>query len=93
MNKEKLNKTIKSIYDWPLDPETAWEIYNNIKELASDDCLATIDYLKLVVAFDKPQRMKYRNHLASKGFELRPDELNQYILIVMIVLTETAKVK
>jgi hypothetical protein len=92
MNKEKLTNTINSIYDWPLDPDTAWEIYNNIKDLASDDCVATIDYLRLVVAFDKSQRRAYRNHLASKGFELRPDELNQYILIVMIVLTETVKV-
>jgi hypothetical protein len=92
MKKEKLYHTIKSIYDWPICEENAWKVYNNLTELASEDCVATIDYLKRIILLDKEERKVYRNRLASKGFELRPDELNQYILIVMIVLTENIKV-
>lgn len=92
MNKEKLTNTIKSIYNWPISDDAAWTVYNNLTELAREDCLQTIEYLKRTVLLDSKERKAYRNHIATKGFELRPDELNQYILILMIVLTETVKV-
>jgi len=93
MNKEKLSQTINSIYNWPLDPIIAWTIYQNLTHLVESECEATLDFLKQVVSFDKSQRMEYRNYLACDyGIELRPDELNQYILIIMIVLMEKVEV-
>ena len=93
MNKEKLSQIINSIYEWPIPEVKAWEVYKNLKDLTSEeDSLDTLDFLKLIVSFDKNQRLDYRNYLASLGYELRPDEFNQYILIIMIVLTETVEV-
>ena len=51
-----------------------------------------IDYLFYICSMDKEQRQKYRAYLASKGFELRPDELNQFVLIIMIAMTDVVGV-
>jgi len=93
MNKEQIVETVKSIYDWPLPEEKIWSVYNNFTELLSGEPdYETIRYCEKIVNFPKKDRKKYRNKLASLGFELRPDELDQYIMIMMIVLTENIEV-
>jgi hypothetical protein len=93
MDKEKLSQIINSIYEWPISEVKSWQVYKNLKELAEEeDNTDILDFLRFIVAFDKNQRLDYRNYLASLGYELRPDEFNQYILIIMIVLTEMVEV-
>jgi len=49
---------------------------------------ATLDYLYHLVESDKYERLRYRNRLAEMGHELRPDELNQYIFLIVIAMSE-----
>lgn len=93
MNKKELTKTIKSIYEWPLQQDRAWEIYNNFVDLLLSGDAGTEAYLKQIINFNKEQRQKYRNHLADKGFELRPDELSQYVLLIIIAFNEVKELQ
>jgi len=93
MNRQKLTETIKSIYDWPLDEEKTWEVYNNFLNLLLSDDVNTKDFFMKITKFDKKQRQEYRNHLSEMGYELRPDELAQYIVLIIIAFNEVAEVK
>ncbi len=89
MNKREITDTVQSIYDWPISENKIWEVYTNFTELLiSDIGLDLQEYLTTVISLDKSQRRIYRNKIASLGFELRPDELDQYILILMIAMAE-----
>lgn len=92
MDKEKLLKTVKSIYDWPIEDDKIFEVYQNFKEIMRSGDKETISFFETVIKFDKKQRMKYRNHLASIGYELRPNELDQYILLIILAMLDMVEV-
>jgi len=88
MNRQELLRLLKSIYDWPIPDDTAWSVYNNFLEIFMTEDAATLDYLYQLVESDKYERLLYRNRLAEMGHELRPDELNQYIFLIVIAMSE-----
>lgn len=93
MNKKEITQTIQSIYDWPIPEDKIWEVYNNFTDLLiGDSGVDVIDFFRNIISLDKKSRKIYRNKIATLGFELRPDELDQYILILMIVMTEQIEV-
>jgi hypothetical protein len=87
--KEDLVRTIESIYEWPLEEAVIWDVYSNFLELALTKDEYVLDFLNTVVDFTSLERREYRNKLASMGFELRPDELSQYSVLIMIALKES----
>lgn len=88
MNKQQLLETLYSIYDWPIDGDSAWRVYNNILELFNSGDFTTIDYLMDMVKTTKEERLIYRNSLAEQGYELRPDEVNQYIFLITVAMSQ-----
>lgn len=88
MNRQELLRLLKSIYDWPIPDDTAWSVYNNFLEMFMTEDAETIDYLYALVESDQADRLRYRNRLAEMGHELRPDELNQYIFLIVIAMSE-----
>jgi len=84
-----LVRTIESIYEWPLEEAVIWDVYSNFLELALTKDEYVLDFLNTVVDFTSLERREYRNKLASMGFELRPDELSQYSVLIMIALKES----
>ena len=90
--KKDLVKTMQSIYEWPLEEDVIWEVYSNFLELALTKDEYVLEFLNKVVDFTSYERQEYRNKLASMGFELRPDELSQYTVLIMIALKESIEV-
>ncbi len=88
----EIHDIIASIYDWPITKTQTEEVYNNFSELIASDDLETVNFFMELVKFDKNQRRAYRSHLAEMGFELRPDEMNQYILLLMLAIMEAVEV-
>jgi hypothetical protein len=41
----------------------------------------------------KKEKLKWRNRLASEGLELTPDQVDDYILILSLAITERWKAK
>jgi hypothetical protein len=93
MKMKEITRIIQNIYDWPLDEIKICEVYNNFTNiLKSDYDLDVIEYFNKVISLSREDRLTYRNRISNLGFELRPDELDQYILILMIVMTERIEV-
>lgn len=87
-------RRITSIFDWPLPPEEIARVYCNFYTIISDSIKSeTTDwhFFTDVTKLDIAQRKEYRNKIANLGHELRPDELNQYICIIMIVIIDVEK--
>ena len=89
---DEIYKTLKLIYDWPLERGDSWKVYNNFKDLLSVGDDRTVEFFLELTRFDKSQRRQYRSHLSDLGFELRPDELDQYILLIMLAIMEVVEV-
>ena len=88
MNRQELLRLLKSIYDWPIPDDTAWSVYNNFLDMFMTEDAETVDYLYALVGSSQRDRLRYRNRLAEMGHELRPDELNQYIFLIVIAMSE-----
>jgi len=81
------------LYDPSLSTETAWEAYSNFVELFLDGDPATINYLCTICELGSKQRLLLRHKIAEYGFELTPNELNQYVLLILMALTEYMELK
>lgn len=94
MKKSKIAEIVETAYDWPLPEDQITKVYNNFVEMFSDELnYDAVKYCEDVANFSRQERKQYRNRLASMGFELRPDELDQYIAIIMFVLTEPKMIR
>lgn len=88
MNMNKIGKILSSVYNNPLSESHAWEVFNNFLELFMMEELQTTDYLCSLIELNKTERLKFRNNLAELGYELTPNELNQYILLLIVAMGE-----
>jgi len=73
-----------------LEPEPAFETYNSFYKLCLDDDDDTIRYLHGIVNMNENQRLKLRNDIAEKGFELTPSQLDQYVFILLLAIYDHA---
>jgi len=88
MEKKELIKTLNSVYETTMEGDHIWDCYCAFLELFFEDDPITTNYLVSLVELTRTQRLKYRNRLAELGFELTPTELNQYIFLLLIALSE-----
>lgn len=74
-----------------LETEKAWKVYLNLLVLFKDSDKDTVSYLEEIGSMTKAQKLKWRNSLASDGLELTPDQVDDYILILSLAITECWK--
>jgi hypothetical protein len=87
-------RKITSIFDWPLTPEEIARVYCNFYAIIYESIKAETNdwhFFSDITKLDIAQRKDYRNKIADLGHELRPDELNQYICIIMLVMIDVEK--
>ena len=87
MDKELLYDLLSTSYEDTIDIEKAWSLDQNFDELCIDGDFTTIVYLYKICMMDKGARLRWRTRLAELGFELTPNEVDQYLLILTVVLT------
>jgi hypothetical protein len=88
MNKKDLLIILKTCYNDHLDIEAAWNCYCNLLQVCYESDQKTINYLHTLAKSKKPERLRLRNRIAEKGYELTPNELNQYLLMLALALAE-----
>lgn len=93
MEKDALLGTLSSIYSPPLDGDRAWDCYTNFMILFLEDDSDTVNYLYTICELTHKQRLLLRNKISEHGFELTPNELNQYIFLILLAMSEYLKVK
>ena len=86
MDQEELLTLLIILFDDTIDLDKAWRTYNNFVNIFEDEDPATVDYLLDVVNMNHKQRLILRNIIAERGFELTPNELDQYIFILLMAL-------
>lgn len=87
MDKELLHDLLSTSYEDAIDIDKAWSLYENFDELCVTGDFTTILYLYRICIMDKQDRLRWRTRLAELGFELTPNEVDQYLLILTLVLT------
>ena len=87
MDKEILYDMLSSAYDDTIDIDKAWSLYENFDELCINGDFSTILYLYKVCMMNSKEKLRWGTKLAELGFELTPNEVDQYLLILAIVLT------
>lgn len=87
MEKSYVLTALKSIFNDPLEDESAWKTYANFLELFMQEHEETTDYLCRIVEFNRSQRLMFRTRFAERGFELTPNQMNQYIFLLMLALS------
>lgn len=87
MDKKLLFDLLDNAYEDAIDIDKAWNLYNNFDELCINGDFTTIIYVYKICMMNKRDRLLWRTRLAEQGFELTPNEVDQYLLILTIVLT------
>ena len=86
MEQEELLTLLVILYDNTIDFDKAWRTYNNFLAIFKDEDEDTIDYLLNIVNMNYRQKLLLRNRIAERGYELTPNELDQYIFILLMAL-------
>jgi hypothetical protein len=82
-------KILDSIYEWPIPKEKTIDVYVSLFDIfLFDGDENTMEYIEAVANYNESEKKEYRNRLAELGFELRPDEISQYLLIINMALKE-----
>ena len=87
MDKELLYDLLSGSYEDTIDIDKAWRLYNNFDELCLNGDFITIIYLYKICMMNKRDKLLWRTRLAELGFELTPNEVDQYLLILTLALT------
>ena len=88
MKKKEIDFLLSAIYEEPIEISSAWRSYSSFVSLFDEDDQEIVDYLLNIVELNRKQRLDFRNKIAERGYELTPNQLNQYILLIMIALRE-----
>lgn len=89
MSKKDLLVILQTCYNDHLDIEVAWRCYCNLLQVCYESDENTIKYLHSLAISKKRERLLLRNRIAEKGFELTPNELDQYLLMLALALSES----
>ena len=86
MEEDGLYQILTSCYEDTLQSSTAWNVYQKVIRLCQEGDLYTITYLHQLCLMDKEEKLAWRTKIAERGFELTPNEVDQYMLIVGLAL-------
>ena len=87
MDKELLYDLLSGSYEDTIDIDKAWSLYKSFDDLCIEGDFTTIVYVYKICMMDNPEKLRWRTRLAELGFELTPNEVDQYLLILTLVLT------
>ena len=86
MKRQKVTSLLELFYSDSIDSDDAWKAYSNFLLMVSDSDKETMTYLYDVIDYDSDRRLKLRNRMAERGFELTPSQLDQYIFLLFLAI-------
>tara|TARA_Y100001973_G_scaffold70618_1_gene102994 strand:+ start:91 stop:390 length:300 start_codon:yes stop_codon:yes gene_type:complete len=88
MKQERIFKLLQALYIDTIKEESALKSYKNFLKICSDEDDTTLEYLLNVVSMTAKERLVLRNSIAERGYELTPNELDQYIFLLTLAIYE-----
>ena len=89
MKRQQIFTLLESFYSDVIELESAWKSYENFYNICLDGDEATMDYMYDVINMDKNQRLELRHRIATRGYELTPSQLNQYIFLLLLATVDS----
>ena len=86
MEEDSLYQILTACYEDTLKSSIAWNVYQKVLDLCQDGDLYTITYLHKLCLMGKEEKLAWRMKIAERGFELTPNEVDQYMLIIGLAL-------
>jgi hypothetical protein len=86
MKQQKISALLKALYHDTIKLESVNTTYNNFYKLCLDSDKSTMDYLHDVINMCLSERLELRSRIAERGFELTPNQLDQYIFILVLAI-------
>ena len=86
MTKEKIISLLVALHDDPIEINSALRTYDNFLEIFQEEDQETLEYMLGIVNMNLKQRLVLRNKIAERGYELTPNELDQYIFLLLMAL-------
>lgn len=93
MKKREIFSLLETFYNDTIESDTAWETYQNFYDLYSSGDQPTVDYMYGVISMGTRERLMLRSRIAEKGFELTPNQLDQYIFLLFLAIYDMEKYK
>jgi hypothetical protein len=87
MKRKKLARILNDFYEDALPTDHAWDTYLNFLDLYKSGDEDTVEFMYDICSMSHKEMLRWRTRLAEKGFELTPNEIEQYILIAAIVMS------
>jgi len=92
-SKKELTYLLNISYENPIDEKSAIDSYNRFEEFISCADQETIQYFTKIISLDSFELLELREKIAEIGYELTPEQMSQYIFILLICLTDNIKPK
>ena len=86
MKRHQIFNLLESFYNDTIESDTAWQTYQNFYDICSSGDQPTIEYMYVVVSMGIKERLNLRSRIAEKGFELTPNQLDQYIFLLFLAI-------
>jgi hypothetical protein len=86
MKRKKLARILNDFYEDALPTDHAWDTYLNFLKMYKSADEDTVEFMYNICNMTKKDMLRWRTRLAEKGFELTPNEIEQYILIAALVM-------
>ncbi len=86
MKRHQIFNLLETFYNDTIESGRAWKTYQNFYDICSSGDQTTIEYMQGVISMGVEERLRLRNRIAEKGFELTPNQLDQYIFLLFLAI-------
>ena len=93
MKRREIFNLLEMFYNDTIESDSAWTTYQNFYDMYSNGDRPTIEYMYCVVSMGKGERLRLRSRIAERGFELTPNQLDQYIFLLFLAIYNMEKPK
>jgi hypothetical protein len=86
MKRKKFIDIMSKYSNLSINNETAWEIYLRCVKSFKNTDKNSVEYLKKIGSMSQKEKLVWRTRLAESGIEITPSEIDDYILIISLVV-------
>ena len=91
MKRREIFNLLEAFYNDTIESDSAWKTYQNFYDMYSSGDRLTVEYMYGVISMGTAERLRLRIRIAERGFELTPNQLDQYIFLLFLAIYNMEK--
>lgn len=88
MDKKIFVETMRDLWGKDFNFSEAWDVYNEMSQDGEEIEHSARELMQVLPNMDKNERLLWRTQLSEQGYELTPIQVDQYISIIELVMSE-----